>query len=139
MSNKEIKWQCGAGVRLYSEKESTIIQKRFIEHFSKSPRGTGCEWVLADGPDLGHRRFRASFKSNTLDSRISLVCVSSFTQKIITFMLILFLGTFGLRKPWYFPFTASYWKSICGLVEKQRRSLSSSLFFFNENFDNQGM
>ncbi|XP_048642550.1 ATP-binding cassette sub-family A member 13 [Marmota marmota marmota] len=45
-------------------------------------------------------------------------------------------GTFGSRKPWYFPFTASYWKSICGLVEKQRRSLSSSLFFFNGNFDN---
>ncbi|MBZ3873798.1 ATP-binding cassette sub-family A member 13 [Sciurus carolinensis] len=47
-------------------------------------------------------------------------------------------GTFGLKKPWYFPFTLSYWKNICGLVEKQRRSLCSSLFFFNENFGNQG-
>uniref|UniRef100_A0A8D2D2U3 ATP binding cassette subfamily A member 13 n=1 Tax=Sciurus vulgaris TaxID=55149 RepID=A0A8D2D2U3_SCIVU len=47
-------------------------------------------------------------------------------------------GTFGLKKPWYFPFTLSYWKNICGLVEKQRCSLSSSLFFFNENFGNQG-
>ncbi|XP_010623196.1 ATP-binding cassette sub-family A member 13 [Fukomys damarensis] len=47
-------------------------------------------------------------------------------------------GAFGLRKPWYFPLTASYWKSMCGLVEKQRQSLSSSLFFFNEDFGNKG-
>ncbi|XP_011513446.1 ATP-binding cassette sub-family A member 13 isoform X20 [Homo sapiens] len=47
-------------------------------------------------------------------------------------------GTFGLRKPWYFPFTASYWKSVGFLVEKRQYFLSSSLFFFNENFDNKG-
>uniref|UniRef100_A0A8C2QK58 ATP-binding cassette, sub-family A member 13 n=1 Tax=Cricetulus griseus TaxID=10029 RepID=A0A8C2QK58_CRIGR len=47
-------------------------------------------------------------------------------------------GTFGLGKPWYFPFTASYWKSVCGLMEKQRCSLSSGLFFFNEDFGNKG-
>nr|XP_009441009.4 ATP-binding cassette sub-family A member 13 isoform X3 [Pan troglodytes] len=46
-------------------------------------------------------------------------------------------GTFGLRKPWYFPFTASYWKSVGFLVEKRQYSLSSSLFF-NENFDTKG-
>ncbi|XP_076402078.1 ATP-binding cassette sub-family A member 13 isoform X1 [Peromyscus maniculatus bairdii] len=47
-------------------------------------------------------------------------------------------GTFGLGKRWYFPFTASYWKSVCGLMEKRRRSLSSGLFFFNEDFGNKG-
>ncbi|XP_042540867.1 ATP-binding cassette sub-family A member 13 [Dipodomys spectabilis] len=47
-------------------------------------------------------------------------------------------GTFGLQKPWYFPFTASYWKNICGLVEKQQHFLSSSLFFSSENFGNKG-
>uniref|UniRef100_G3SKM3 ATP binding cassette subfamily A member 13 n=1 Tax=Gorilla gorilla gorilla TaxID=9595 RepID=G3SKM3_GORGO len=47
-------------------------------------------------------------------------------------------GTFGLRKPWYFPFTASYWKSVDFLVEKRQYSLNSSLFFFNENFDTKG-
>nr|XP_038948786.1 ATP-binding cassette sub-family A member 13 [Rattus norvegicus] len=48
-------------------------------------------------------------------------------------------GTFGLGKPWYFPFTASYWKSICGLMERRRCSLSSGLFFFNEDFGNKGL
>ncbi|XP_040602600.1 ATP-binding cassette sub-family A member 13 [Mesocricetus auratus] len=47
-------------------------------------------------------------------------------------------GTFGLGKPWYFPFTASYWKSVCGLMEKRQCSLSSGLFFFNEDFGNKG-
>ncbi|KAM6156382.1 ATP-binding cassette sub-family A member 13 [Erethizon dorsatum] len=47
-------------------------------------------------------------------------------------------GAFGLRKPWYFPLTASYWKNVCGLVEKQWHSLSASLFFFNEDFGNKG-
>ncbi|XP_029401064.1 ATP-binding cassette sub-family A member 13 isoform X2 [Mus pahari] len=48
-------------------------------------------------------------------------------------------GTFGLGKPWYFPFTASYWKSICGLMERRQCSLSSGLFFFNEDFGNKGL
>ncbi|XP_045142225.1 ATP-binding cassette sub-family A member 13 [Echinops telfairi] len=47
-------------------------------------------------------------------------------------------GTFGLRKPWYFPFTASYWKNICGLVEKKYYKNSSSLFFINESFASKG-
>ncbi|XP_075413429.1 ATP-binding cassette sub-family A member 13 [Tenrec ecaudatus] len=47
-------------------------------------------------------------------------------------------GTFGLRKPWYFPFTASYWKNICGLVEKKCYKNSSNLFFINENFASKG-
>ncbi|EHB03954.1 ATP-binding cassette sub-family A member 13 [Heterocephalus glaber] len=47
-------------------------------------------------------------------------------------------GAFGLRKPWYFPLTASYWKSMCGLVEKQQLSLSSSMFFVNEDFGKKG-
>ncbi|XP_051020674.1 ATP-binding cassette sub-family A member 13 [Acomys russatus] len=47
-------------------------------------------------------------------------------------------GMFGLGKPWYFPFTASYWKSVCGLMEKRRHSLSSGLFFFHEDLGNKG-
>ncbi|XP_001496596.3 ATP-binding cassette sub-family A member 13 [Equus caballus] len=47
-------------------------------------------------------------------------------------------GTFGLRKPWYFPFTASYWKNVCGLLEKRQFALSSNLFFFNKNCDSKG-
>ncbi|XP_021570031.1 ATP-binding cassette sub-family A member 13-like [Carlito syrichta] len=39
--------------------------------------------------------------------------------------------TFGLRKPWFFPFTTSYWKSVGGLVR-------SGLFFINENVDSKG-
>ncbi|XP_034365421.1 ATP-binding cassette sub-family A member 13 isoform X1 [Arvicanthis niloticus] len=48
-------------------------------------------------------------------------------------------GTFGLGKSWYFPFTASYWKSICGLMGRRRCSLSSGLFFFNEDVGNRGL
>ncbi|XP_058390822.1 ATP-binding cassette sub-family A member 13 [Diceros bicornis minor] len=29
-------------------------------------------------------------------------------------------GAFGLRKPWYFPFTASYWKNVCSLSQKRQ-------------------
>ncbi|XP_058534003.1 ATP-binding cassette sub-family A member 13 [Ochotona princeps] len=35
-------------------------------------------------------------------------------------------GSFGVRKPWYFPVTASYWKSLCDFLEKQQSSESSS-------------
>ncbi|XP_008580998.1 PREDICTED: ATP-binding cassette sub-family A member 13-like, partial [Galeopterus variegatus] len=46
-------------------------------------------------------------------------------------------GTFGLRKPWYFPFTALYWESVSGVLEKWQRPLGSSLFF-SEDFGNKG-
>nr|XP_045721010.1 ATP-binding cassette sub-family A member 13 [Mirounga angustirostris] len=47
-------------------------------------------------------------------------------------------GTFGLRKPWHFPFTASYWKNLCGLVAKRPHAPGSDLSFINEHFDNKG-
>ncbi|XP_034521222.1 ATP-binding cassette sub-family A member 13 isoform X2 [Ailuropoda melanoleuca] len=47
-------------------------------------------------------------------------------------------GTFGLRKPWYFPFTASYWKNLCGLVAKRPHAPGSDLSFINEHFDSKG-
>ncbi|CAM9884095.1 unnamed protein product [Rangifer tarandus platyrhynchus] len=47
-------------------------------------------------------------------------------------------GTFGLRKPWYFPFTASYWKDLCGLVVKRQSPASSTLFSSSENLGGQG-
>ncbi|XP_055994396.1 ATP-binding cassette sub-family A member 13 [Sorex fumeus] len=46
-------------------------------------------------------------------------------------------GTFGLRKPWYFPFTLSYWKNICGLIEKSPPVPRSDLFFIG-NFGIKG-
>ncbi|KAM5303130.1 ATP-binding cassette sub-family A member 13 isoform 2-T2 [Glossophaga mutica] len=30
-------------------------------------------------------------------------------------------GTFGVRKPWYFPFTASHWRSVCGVAARGQR------------------
>ncbi|KAF6086242.1 hypothetical protein HJG60_008437 [Phyllostomus discolor] len=32
-------------------------------------------------------------------------------------------GTFGVRKPWYFPFTASHWRSACGVAARGQRGL----------------
>uniref|UniRef100_M3Z391 ATP binding cassette subfamily A member 13 n=1 Tax=Mustela putorius furo TaxID=9669 RepID=M3Z391_MUSPF len=47
-------------------------------------------------------------------------------------------GNFGLRKPWYFPFTASYWKSLWGFMAKTPQVTGSDLSFINEHFDNKG-
>ncbi|XP_006874597.1 PREDICTED: ATP-binding cassette sub-family A member 13-like [Chrysochloris asiatica] len=82
-----------------------------------------------------------------LHNRLSLVIqtflcflsTTAFGQGVffITFLEGQEAGTFGLRKPWYFPFTGSYWKNICGLVEK-KYYMSSSLFFSNKNFGSKG-
>ncbi|XP_032298475.1 ATP-binding cassette sub-family A member 13 [Coturnix japonica] len=44
------------------------------------------------------------------------------------------LGKDGLRNCWYFPFTVSYWKNLCGLERMRKHYLNSNVFFFNENF-----
>ncbi|KGL85400.1 ATP-binding cassette sub-family A member 13, partial [Tinamus guttatus] len=46
----------------------------------------------------------------------------------------IFPGKFGIRNQWYFPFTASYWKNLCG----KKHDLNSNMFFFNENFQEKG-
>ncbi|NXN67627.1 ABCAD protein, partial [Himantopus himantopus] len=43
-------------------------------------------------------------------------------------------GKFGLKNRWYFPFTVSYWKNLCGVERRKRHYLNSNMFFFNENF-----
>ncbi|XP_069915557.1 ATP-binding cassette sub-family A member 13 [Oryctolagus cuniculus] len=37
-------------------------------------------------------------------------------------------GSFGVRRPWYFPVTVSYWRSLCGFLEKQPSSPCSGPF-----------
>ncbi|XP_072184193.1 ATP-binding cassette sub-family A member 13 [Excalfactoria chinensis] len=44
------------------------------------------------------------------------------------------LGKDGLRNCWYFPFTVSYWKNLCGLSRMRKHYMNSNVFFFNENF-----
>ncbi|KAM9024213.1 ATP-binding cassette sub-family A member 13 [Ara ararauna] len=46
-------------------------------------------------------------------------------------------GKFGLKKRWYFPFTVSYWKNLCGVERKKRHFLNSNMIFFNENFQDK--
>ncbi|XP_077644282.1 ATP-binding cassette sub-family A member 13 [Lonchura striata] len=41
-------------------------------------------------------------------------------------------GKFGLKNRWYFPFTVSYWKNLCGTERRKRHY--PNMFFFNENF-----
>ncbi|XP_066182901.1 ATP-binding cassette sub-family A member 13 [Sylvia atricapilla] len=43
-------------------------------------------------------------------------------------------GKFGLKNRWYFPFTVSYWKNLCGTERSKKHYLNSNMFFFNENF-----
>ncbi|XP_006136436.3 ATP-binding cassette sub-family A member 13 [Pelodiscus sinensis] len=47
-------------------------------------------------------------------------------------------GRFGFRKPWYFPFTVSYWKKLCGTEKKRKHYLNPNMVFFNENFLDKG-
>ncbi|XP_072454230.1 ATP-binding cassette sub-family A member 13 [Notamacropus eugenii] len=47
-------------------------------------------------------------------------------------------GNFGLKKPWYFPFTLSYWQNLCGFTMRKQKYINSNLWFFNENFLNKG-
>ncbi|XP_048796564.1 ATP-binding cassette sub-family A member 13 [Lagopus muta] len=44
------------------------------------------------------------------------------------------VGKNGLRNCWYFPFTFSYWKNLCGLQRMRKHYLNSNMFFFSENF-----
>uniref|UniRef100_A0A8D2NJS6 ABC transporter domain-containing protein n=1 Tax=Zonotrichia albicollis TaxID=44394 RepID=A0A8D2NJS6_ZONAL len=46
----------------------------------------------------------------------------------------IFPGKFGLKNRWYFPFTVSYWKNLCGTERSKRHYLNSNMFFFNEIF-----
>uniref|UniRef100_A0A8D0FS86 ATP binding cassette subfamily A member 13 n=1 Tax=Strix occidentalis caurina TaxID=311401 RepID=A0A8D0FS86_STROC len=48
-------------------------------------------------------------------------------------------GKFGLKNRWYFPFTVSYWKNLCGAERRKRHYLNSNMFFFNENFQEKGL
>lgn len=49
------------------------------------------------------------------------------------------IGKFGLKNRWYFPFTVSYWKNLCGTERSKRYYLNSNMFFFNENFQEKGL
>ncbi|XP_074055133.1 ATP-binding cassette sub-family A member 13 [Macrotis lagotis] len=46
-------------------------------------------------------------------------------------------GNFGLKKPWNFPFTMSYWQNLCHF-KMRKQHITSNLLFFNENFMNKG-
>ncbi|XP_016053791.1 PREDICTED: ATP-binding cassette sub-family A member 13 [Miniopterus natalensis] len=47
-------------------------------------------------------------------------------------------GTVGLRKPWHFPFTASYWKGLCGPVAQGQCPRGPGLFSPRENVGRAG-
>ncbi|XP_048195511.1 ATP-binding cassette sub-family A member 13 isoform X4 [Perognathus longimembris pacificus] len=92
---------------------------------------TGIQWNnIYQAPEAGGMTFGWVCWMILIDSIIYFLC-GWYLSNLIP-------GTFGLRKHWYFPFTASYWKNVCVLVEKRQHSLSSNLFFFNENFGNKG-
>ncbi|ELK13061.1 ATP-binding cassette sub-family A member 13 [Pteropus alecto] len=41
------------------------------------------------------------------------------------------VGTFGFRRPWHFPFAASYWKDVCGLVAGRPHAPRPDLLFLS--------
>ncbi|XP_053409814.1 ATP-binding cassette sub-family A member 13 [Nycticebus coucang] len=87
----------------------------------------GIQWNnMYQAPEQGGMTFGWVCWMILFDSSLYFLC-GWYLSNLIT-------GTFGLRKPWYFPFTSPYWKSLGGLLEKRQHSLSSGLFFFNEDF-----
>uniref|UniRef100_H0WK14 ATP binding cassette subfamily A member 13 n=1 Tax=Otolemur garnettii TaxID=30611 RepID=H0WK14_OTOGA len=91
----------------------------------------GIQWNnMYQAPEQGGMTFGWVCWMILFDSSLYFLCGWYFSNLIT--------GTFGLRKPWYFPFTSPYWKSLGGLLEKRQHSLSSGLFFFNEDFGNKG-
>lgn len=53
--------------------------------------------------------------------------------------ILFHVGKNALRNCWYFPFTVSYWKNLCGLERMRKHYLDSDVFFFNENFKEKGL
>ncbi|XP_074842119.1 ATP-binding cassette sub-family A member 13 [Carettochelys insculpta] len=47
-------------------------------------------------------------------------------------------GRLAFRKPWYFPFTVSYWKKLCGTEKRRKHFLNPNMVFFNEHFFEKG-
>ncbi|XP_045421289.1 ATP-binding cassette sub-family A member 13-like isoform X2 [Lemur catta] len=91
----------------------------------------GIQWNnMYQAPEQGGMTFGWVCWMILFDSSLYFLCGWYFSNLIP--------GTFGLRKPWYFPFTASYWKSMSGLLEKRRHFLRSGLFLFSESVGNKG-
>ncbi|KAI4584687.1 hypothetical protein MJG53_006221, partial [Ovis ammon polii x Ovis aries] len=92
---------------------------------------TGIQWDnMYQSPELAGMTFGWVYWMILFDSGLYFVC-GWYLNNLIP-------GTFGLRKPWYFPLTASYWKDVCGLVVKRQSPASSNLFSSSENLDSQG-
>uniref|UniRef100_A0A8C5XUF3 ATP binding cassette subfamily A member 13 n=1 Tax=Microcebus murinus TaxID=30608 RepID=A0A8C5XUF3_MICMU len=91
----------------------------------------GIQWNnMYQAPEQGGMTFGWVSWMILFDSSLYFLCGWYFSNLIP--------GTFGLGKPWYFPFTTSYWKSVGGLLEKRRHFLSSGLFLVNENSGSKG-
>ncbi|XP_043729287.1 ATP-binding cassette sub-family A member 13 isoform X2 [Cervus elaphus] len=92
---------------------------------------TGIQWDnMYQSPELAGMTFGWVCWMILFDSGLYFVC-GWYLNNLIP-------GTFGLRKPWYFPFTTSYWKDLCGLVVKRQSPASSTLFSSSENLDGHG-
>ncbi|XP_069768069.1 ATP-binding cassette sub-family A member 13-like isoform X2 [Narcine bancroftii] len=50
-----------------------------------------------------------------------------------------FPGKYGTRRPWYFPFTGSYWMNLCNCAKKHDRKIGEGYWAQNLNHYNQQM
>ncbi|XP_071071140.1 ATP-binding cassette sub-family A member 13 [Dasypus novemcinctus] len=91
----------------------------------------GVQWSnMYQSPEQGGMTFGWVCWMILFDSSLYFLCGWYFSNLIP--------GTLGLRKPWNFPFTLSYWKDICGLLERKQSDMTSNLFFINENVVKKG-
>ncbi|XP_059827445.1 ATP-binding cassette sub-family A member 13-like [Hypanus sabinus] len=51
----------------------------------------------------------------------------------------IFPGKYGTRRPWYFPFTGSYWMNLCSCAKKHDRKIGEGYWAENLNHYNQQM
>ncbi|KAM5273642.1 ATP-binding cassette sub-family A member 13 [Ctenodactylus gundi] len=91
----------------------------------------GVQWDnVGQAPEAGGLTFSCVCWMMLLDSSLYFFC-GWYLSNLIP-------GTFGWRKPWHFPLLASYWRSVCSPVGRQKRSLQSTWFFLNKDSGGEG-
>uniref|UniRef100_A0AAX7V794 ABC transporter domain-containing protein n=1 Tax=Astatotilapia calliptera TaxID=8154 RepID=A0AAX7V794_ASTCA len=91
------------------------------ENFSKfEEQGVGIQWHnIAKSPEDGGRY--------TFITSIIMMLIDAVLYWVLTWYIEnVFPGQYGIPKPWYFPFTASYWRGTAPVIDDKPSLLTDS-------------
>uniref|UniRef100_A0A8C0MP50 ABC transporter domain-containing protein n=1 Tax=Canis lupus familiaris TaxID=9615 RepID=A0A8C0MP50_CANLF len=131
-------------VLLVLRNQLSVIVQMFLCLLSTTAFGQGVFFVtFLEGQEAGVQWDNLSQPPEQMGMTFGWVCWMILFDSGLYFVCGWYLnnlvpGAFGLRKPWYFPFTASYWKSLCGLAAGGRRAPGPDLSFPHEDSDREG-